>query len=262
MLSGNKPKQPDNVFSHWYAVAEDSTFSAVEFYDGVEAELNLRKVPRLRTKRVEYHEGSALSDRRLYLRLARERFAFEVCAAPFGTSYFFSVRFVEIPRGGWVKLLAILTATALVLGVIGMLISYAFFKAGGSFWLIAGLVAVLGIVASAVVQSRKRNAAAAAAAPESAEPVRDFDTFLLGLPVIGEWYERHRKDTYYRHDTRMLYQNIVSEVVKKRVEEVTAAKGVKLLQTYDYNPILGELYKPRSVKPGSAAADRLQHGVD
>ena len=83
----------------------------------------------------------------------------------------------------------------------------------------------------------------------------DFDSFFLNLPVIGEWYERYRKDTYHRYDTRLLYLTVVSEIVKKRVEEVTAAKGVKLLRTYDYNPLLGELYKPKTIRPGNADAE-------
>ena len=261
MLFATKPKQPDNVFSHWYAVTEGLDFSAMDFYDDVEAELVARKMPRLRTRRVEYHEGSALSDRRLYLRLARERFAFEVCAAPFGTSYFFSIRFVEIPRGGWIKLLLILTVVGAVIAGAGMLGTYAYFKAGSAFWLGAGIIALIGLVVSTRLQARRR-VATDDRAGELLEPLRDFDTFLLGLPKIGEWYERIRKDTYYRHDTRMLYHSIVSEIVKKRVEELTAVKGVTLLRTYDYNPILGELYKPGSLKPGNNAAGRSEYVAD
>ena len=40
---------------------------------------------------------------------------------------------------------------------------------------------------------------------------------------------------------------MVNDIVKEKVEEVTAAKGVKLVRFNEYDPILGELYKPRLV---------------
>ena len=52
-----------------------------------------------------------------------------------------------------------------------------------------------------------------------------------------------RKETYYRQDTRLMYLTVVEGVVKKLVEEETAAKGIKLLKEYEYGPILGDLYK-------------------
>ena len=73
---------------------------------------------------------------------------------------------------------------------------------------------------------------------------------LLDLPVIGGWYERIRKDTYYRHDTRMMYLTVVKSIVEMKIEEVTAAKGIKLIRRHEYNPILGELYKTVTTHPG------------
>jgi hypothetical protein len=73
----------------------------------------------------------------------------------------------------------------------------------------------------------------------------DVDAALLKLPLFGPVYERFfRKETYYREDTRLMYLTVVEGVVKKLVEQETAAKGVKLLTQYEYAPILGELYKP------------------
>jgi hypothetical protein len=87
------------------------------------------------------------------------------------------------------------------------------------------------------------------AAPRSPTPPFDFNDFLYGLPVLGGWYERFRKDTYYRFDTRMMYHTLVTEIVKKKVEDVTAAKGVKFIRSYEYSPILGDLYKQATHKP-------------
>src|ERR1051325_248744 len=85
------------VESHWYSLVPGFTSSTNEFYQAVEKELETRKVPDLEISRVEFAEGGVLSGKREYLRMTRERLVFDICAAPFGTSYFFSCRFAEIP---------------------------------------------------------------------------------------------------------------------------------------------------------------------
>ena len=52
----------------------------------------------------------------------------------------------------------------------------------------------------------------------------------------------------YREDTRIMYCDTVNAVVKAKVEEVTGAKGIKLIQFNEYSPILGELYKLTQVQ--------------
>jgi hypothetical protein len=251
MLPRKEPKPPDSVLSHWYAFIDGVHFSAKDFYASIEDELAARKIPRLKSTRPEFFEGTSFSDKRIYLRLARERWAFEVCAAPFGRGYFFSLRFVELPRGGWLQLLLILLGLWLGLSFVGGLLR----QTNQYFWIVIGLAAAVGagvwIVRKAGENQRP------ATAPVFAGEMPDFDTFLLNLPVLGEWYENLRKDTYYRHDTRLLYHTVVTEVVQKRVEEFIAAKGVKLLKTYDYNPILGELYKKANVDTEREDDDRF-----
>jgi hypothetical protein len=68
-----------------------------EFYAAVERELKDREVPGLEIFYVDFAEGGLLSAKREYLRMTRERLVFDICAAPFGTAYFFSCRFAEIP---------------------------------------------------------------------------------------------------------------------------------------------------------------------
>jgi len=75
--------------------------------------------------------------------------------------------------------------------------------------------------------------------------LQDLDAAFIRSPLIGPIYERwFRKETYYRLDTRLMYLDTVSNVVKQLAEEVTGAKGVKLVRQYEHAPILGELYKP------------------
>ena len=81
----------------------------------------------------------------------------------------------------------------------------------------------------------------------------DLDNLLMKVPAIGPIYERwFRKETYYRYDARLMYLHVVSRLVKELAEELTAAKGIKLVTQFERAPVLGELYKP--VKPSSKDA--------
>src|SRR5438552_3098525 len=91
-----KAKTAD-VLSHWYAPVPNFNTSTQEFYTVVEKEITESKVPDLTISRVEFSEEGLLSAKRQYLRMTRERLVFDICAAPFGTGYFFSCRFGEVP---------------------------------------------------------------------------------------------------------------------------------------------------------------------
>src|ERR1041385_643353 len=95
MFSFSKKKA--DVFTHWYTLVPGFTTSAQDFYETIEEELKHRQVPSLKMSRIDFAEGGMLSDKRTYLRMIRERLVFDICAAPFGTSFFFSCRFAEIP---------------------------------------------------------------------------------------------------------------------------------------------------------------------
>ena len=256
-----KSKQSANVLSHWYVLMDGIQFSTQDFYGSIESELIERKVPRLKISRVEFHEGGTLSDNRIYLRLARERYAFDLCAAPFGSGFFFSLRFVETPRGGWLQLIGLL----ILLWILFAIAIGGFYAVRASFlWLVGFAVlacAAYWVFKHAEVKSKPGTSNATPSPALFPSEMPDFDAFFLNLPVIGDWYERSRKDTYFRNDTRMIYQTLITDIVKRKVDEVTAVKGVKLLKTYDYNPILGELYKTTTFEPGRNG-EPLIHGVD
>jgi hypothetical protein len=79
----------------------------------------------------------------------------------------------------------------------------------------------------------------------------DLDNVLMSIPVVGPVYERwFRRDTYYRQDARLVYLKVVPDIIQKVVEDMTGAKGIKLLERYEHAPIFGELYKrvpPREI---------------
>ena len=88
-LSGFKTKKGE-VLNHWFAPVDGFSYPPLEFYAAVEKELAARKIPSMDISRLEFAEGGVLSDKRIYLRMIRERLTFDVCAAPFGRYYFFS----------------------------------------------------------------------------------------------------------------------------------------------------------------------------
>jgi len=225
MFGSRKAKQA-NVLSHWYTPVPNFNMSTQAFYNLVEKELYAQQVPGLKTSRVEFSEGGLFSAKRQYLRLTRERLAFDVCAAPFGVNYFFSCRFAELPPQ--INLFGILLILAVCASFFGVIFYY--------FDLITGLIiSVLTLLAS--VFTLKYAASLGLVALETA---------LLKSPLWGPIYERLlRKESYYREDTRLMYLTVVEGVVKKLVEQETAAKGVRLLSQYEYAPILGEMYRPK-----------------
>jgi hypothetical protein len=214
--------------SHWYSLVPTFNTSTKDFYLAVEKELKVRQVPGLEISRVEFAEGGVLSARREYLRMARERLVFDICAAPFGTAFFFSCRFAQIP--------AVIRLWQLLV-LVGM--TYVYFSVSVYF---------LGFIHSLIVLSATclflilffRNAVALG--------LKDLDAHLIKSPVLGAIYENWiRKETYYREDTRLMYLDTVNAVVKSLVEETTGVKGIKLVQFNEYNPVLGELYKPSTI---------------
>lgn len=222
-------KKPADVIDHWYALIPGFNTSTKDFYEAVENELKECQVPGLEIFHVDFAEGGVMSSKREYLRMTRERLVFDICAAPFGKAYFFSCRFAEIPAviRLW-QLLVVLVAAFMLVAVtfrfLGLIL--------GALILLAGFVFLIYALRNAVALGLK-----------------DLDATLIRSPVVGPIYENwFRKETYYRQDTRLMYRDTVSDVVKAKVEETTGAKGIKLIKFNDYSPILGELYKPTTVQ--------------
>ena len=201
-------KKKGEVIDHWYALVPGFNTSGKEFYEAIEKELKQSEAPGLEMFRVDFAEGGVLSQQREYLRMTRERLVFDVCAAPFGTSFFFSCRFAEIPAV--VKLWELLV---LLIGLCAV-----------GFWGLMIFTRILGPVGIIL-----------------------FPCFLVALIIVAIYEAWIRKETYYRHDTRLMYCDTVNAVVKAQVEETTGVKGIKLIRFMENCPMLNELYKPNPV---------------
>lgn len=213
------------VLDSWIAFHDELSFPPREFYEIIEQQLTARRVPGLEISREEFCEGGLLSEKRIYLRLFRERFALYTCAAPFGSGSFFSCRAVYVPA--LVRLWHILAALSFLALVGGLLV-----KPLGIVFAAIAVVTLLFALAAVF-----RNAAGAA--------VSDVDSFLLKIPVLSTIYEGwFRADSFYREDTRTIYLQAIPKLIKEIAEEVTASKGAKLVQQYKFSPVLDDFYKP------------------
>ena len=201
----------DEVHKHWYSAVDNFEFASNDFYQLIQTELATRQVPGLGMSRVEFSEGGLLSVKREYLRLQRERLVFDICAAPFGTSYFFSFRFVELPLGiKPAEILILLVGIALIFGLLVKLFGF-----------LLGCLALVALLASGIWVMRNSLVLG----------LKDLDASLMKTPVIGPLYEVFfRKETYYRQDTRLMYLTTVNSITSTPLVSLGTTTG----QDFEY----------------------------
>src|ERR1700722_6865695 len=217
--------QPE-VLEKWHAFFDNFKMPSLDFYEMVKKELEARKVPGLKMALVKWKEGGVLSAERQYLRLMRERWVFDICAAPFGTGYLFSYRFTEIP-------IKINPLTVILMIGLAAAIPVEGFNAFRAYY--GFTESLLGILTFLLLASISYGFCVT-------QGLLDPDTMLLQIPGIGPLYDRYfRQHTYYREDTRLMYLATVPAIVKMLTEKVTVAEGVKQPGGPEATPIFKEL---------------------
>lgn len=78
------------IHSKWHHHFSNLQFSTQEFYSILESKMNAEEIKNTKTQRVTYSEGGFFSSKREYLRISRNEFIFDICAAPFGKGFFIS----------------------------------------------------------------------------------------------------------------------------------------------------------------------------
>ena len=232
-IFGFKSKN-DEVLDHWVAQAPVNSYSADEVYGAIEQLVQAHEIPGLKISRVDYTEGGALSNRRTYLRLERAQLAFDFCAAPFGNDYFFSCRTVfSVPILNLWHLLWLLAISPVIFNSVLKPLGL-YYGAGG----VAVVVVTLAILCRQAVKAE----------------FAFLDTALLQIPILAPiyWF-LYRRDTYYRQDTRIMYETVVPQIIQAYLEEITAAKGVKLIRQQRRIPVFGSLNQPLTPPPDSVA---------
>jgi len=95
-------KKVARVRSHWNHFFEGLSESSQSFFTAVEQAVEKQKLPDIKFSRVIFRQGGIFSDKREYLRVEHRDHIFDICAAPFGTGFFFSWWLSEpAPHGLW-----------------------------------------------------------------------------------------------------------------------------------------------------------------
>jgi hypothetical protein len=225
------------LMTHWGAVVPGIHFSTQEIYNRIETEVRDRNWPGVEFLRVLHSEAGLLSHKREYLRVIRQRQVFDVCAAPFGRDYFFSLREAEIK--------AEVTLATLIIFL--MLLAAFFVFTVNIFGLFSGglAFAVLIFVATFFLFN------------VLGMGLTRLDGILMRVPVVGPIYETwfRRSTTYFQHDARMVFLKLVDDLIKAYVDEETGAKGVKLLSCFEHQPILDGIYKTSTRVPKAGKSE-------
>lgn len=210
--------------SYWCHLYDDFNYSPVEFFRQVGAELEKREVPGLLQGFTLMRESNFLSRKRLYLHVRRERFVFEICAAPFGTGWFVSSRLFDRRRGArWFDFL-ILAAGLILIGLVSI-------QAMGLFLALATLGSIV-----TILWSLMRLAAT--------ESVALLDDRLCRIPCLGRIYETlFHPDTFFRQDQRAMYQEAVHRSVMKVISDLTTLKGIRPLTESESKPVMYDLHR-------------------
>ncbi len=200
------------VAGHWHGYIEDFSTSALDFYELVKAGIARRQIPDLKISQVEWKESGAGSGKRVYLRVSREGLNFDICAAPFGTGYFFSWWLARIPL---VLLdLFFLSGVCLASGVVLRASFFVSSQGAGCFGALLVFCIYLGLLFGFGAVVRYGN--------EGAEPT------VLSMPITGFLYGLvFRPVTYFNEDTALMFRESVHTAVLEAIDAVTSAQGVR-----------------------------------
>ena len=82
--------RPAEIISRWHHYFDEFQFSSTEFYTAFEHGIKRREIPNVLVGRNNYFEGGVLSQQRVYFKVSNGQYIFDVCAAPYGKSFFVS----------------------------------------------------------------------------------------------------------------------------------------------------------------------------
>lgn len=209
------------VVSHWHTLVDDFNTSSLDFYKVVGEAVNAREVPEVTFDRVLYREGGFATAKREYLRLRRGALVFDVCAAPYGTSFFFSWWLV---RTGPKHPLLYLVGFCFALLFFPPILSAPF---GFGAIVMYPVMILLTVVGLALLARRG---------------VFGPEEHLLFVPAIGWIYEKlFHPVTYYALDTTLMFQDSVHRAVTDTIEGLLDAQGLQALSEEARRPTMRSL---------------------
>jgi len=206
----------ENVVTHWHKLFENFQTSSNDFYTSVELALNSRKIPGLKVSRVKWSEAGVLSPDREYLRIEGERHTFDMCAAPFGTGFFFS-SWMTKPRARWVILYYI--AFALLTVVIWRILQFMLQPTAMALSARLGFLFSLLLANPFVLFPLSFLCVLSLIAVASRGGVFGPEAAILTVPFVGAFYARvFAPESYYRIDTMLMFQAAVHSAMMESID--------------------------------------------
>jgi len=213
-------KQPD-VISHWHKVYENFATSPLDFYTMVEQEIIRWKIPEVEFSRVVWKEGGVFTAKRTYLRVSRGPVNFDICAAPYGTGFFFSY-WVTSPPKRLKAILYLVGVFLLSMFIVGA--TLALFDgrdAGGWIGIVLALSLLIGLAFA--VRSGKLG----------------DEEAVFAMPVLGFLYGRiFQPVTWFKIDTTTMFQESVAHALFEVIDTVTTARGIRELSEFERRPMV------------------------
>lgn len=208
------------VLSHWSTLVENMHASPQEFYTHVSDLVKMREIPDIKIERVTWKEGGFLSADRVYLRVSRGRYLYDICAAPFGTGFFFSSWMaVKMPSPLW----AIIGLIALPFVAIWAFV-FLVFLAGTTGFMLWGAGCVTCAVLFFIFLSKEEST---------------FADYVFVVPRVGPYLEKvFRPNTYFRMDTESMFSTMAHKAVLEAVDATTKEKGAREVIGDERKPIL------------------------
>ena len=208
------------VEGHWHSLIEGFSTSSLDFYELVKAGIARREIPDLNISQVEWKQGGLGAGKRVYLRVSREGLNFDICAAPFGTGYFFSWWLAKISRALLDLLfifLCLFVAFLLYRSMSGtsgdgeMMVSDPSPGCAGLLLkplIFFGFLLVLGFFVR--------------------YGDRGLEPTVLSMPITGFFYGLiFRPSSYFNEDTAIMFRESVHHAVTEAIDQVTTAQGVR-----------------------------------
>lgn len=230
--------QLEGVVSHWHKLVENFETSPREFYSSVEEALQRRGIPGLKTRRVVWNEGGVLSPKREYLRVIGGRHFFDMCAAPFGTGFFFSSWVSKRPpRAVFLAFLFLMIGAATIWQLLNGSLARVWSAAGPLVFIVANPFVtwfLTPLVAFAVTLWLVAMLARVG--------LTGLELAVLAIPLIGLVYERiFVPVTYYRLDTMLMFQSAVQAAMLEAINGAVTQKGLRALSEKEAKPLFSEL---------------------
>ncbi len=199
---------------HWDFLFEGMQAASREYYDSVERAVDARAIPNVMIHRTLWKESGFLSGNREYLRVRRGQFVMDICGAPFGKGFFFSWWLGLIqpsPIGPTIIMTILLFALLLLTNIFALII-----------------LPILYLFIGWVIIGREMRLA----------------PYLLAIPLLGlSWRILFLPETYYRTDTRIMYQTAVHAAVMEVIDSMTKTQNLERITDDARKPIMRDLFK-------------------